>query len=131
MSLQPKHTLLHCVTISLEVWNIKENIDNGNLVRHLGIFNIPKTKTTPTNVIRSLQNITNLARTLDLSSKMCTVNKTISQAQVQNILKICFIKQYLFSGMVRCECCESLMSCETQVKYENHFYNYLKCNKIR
>ena len=107
---------------------------------------------------------------------MCTVNKTISSAQVQNILKNPFYigyfinkgktykhnyprlidenlfrivqetmegrkrapsklyygdKQYLFSGMVRCGCCGSLMTCETKVKDENHSYNYLKCNKLR
>jgi site-specific DNA recombinase len=107
---------------------------------------------------------------------MCTVNKTISRAQVQNILKNPFYigyfinkgktykhnyprlidedlfrivqdtmegrkrapsklyygdKQYLFTGLVRCGCCGSLMTCETKVKDENHSYNYLKCNKLR
>ena len=162
----------------------------------VGYLNIPKTKTTPADIVidsdrapkvkrlfeeyakggRTLQDITNLARVLGLSSKMCTVNKTISRAQVQNILKNPFYmgyfinkgktykhnyprlidenlfrivqetmegrkrapsklyygdKQYLFSGMVRCGCCGSLMTCETKVKDENHSYNYLKCNKLR
>ena len=103
-------------------------------------------------------------------------NKTISRAQVQNILKNPFYigyfinkgktykhnyprlideelfrivqdtmegrkrapsklyygdKQYIFTGLVRCGCCGSLMTCETKVKDENHSYNYLKCNKLR
>ena len=40
-------------------------------------------------------------------------------------------KQYLFSGLVRCGCCGSLMTCETKVKDDKHSYNYLKCNKLR
>ena len=125
---------------------------------------------------RTLQDITNLARTLGLCSKMCTVKKTISRAQVQNILKNTFYigyfkqkgkvykhnyplfidedlfrivqdtmedrkrapsklyygdKQYIFSGLVRCGCCGSLMTCETKVKDDKHSYNYLKCNKLR
>lgn len=40
-------------------------------------------------------------------------------------------KQYIFTGLVRCGCCGSLMTCETKVKDENHSYNYLKCNKLR
>lgn len=123
-----------------------------------------------------MQDITNLARTLGLSSKMCRVNKTISRAQVQNILKNTFYigyftqkgkvykhpyplfidkelfqivqdtmegrkrapsklyygdKQYIFTGLVRCGCCGSLMTCETKVKDDKHSYNYLKCNKLR
>lgn len=162
----------------------------------VGYLNIPKTKTTPADIIidpdrapkvkrlfeeyakggRTLQDITNLARTLGLYSKMCRVNKTISRAQVQNILKNTFYigyfkqkgkvykhhyprfideelfhivqnvmegrkrapsklyygdKQYIFSGLVRCGCCGSLMTCETKVKDEKHSYNYLKCNKLR
>ena len=125
---------------------------------------------------RTLQDITNLARTLGLSSKMCRVNKTISRAQIQNILKNTFYigyftqkgkvykhnyplfidedlfrivqdtiegrkrapsklyygdKQYIFTGLVRCGCCGSLMTCETKVKDDKHSYNYLKCNKLR
>lgn len=162
----------------------------------VGYLNVSKTKTTPADIIideerapkvkrlfeeyakggRTLQDITNLARTLGLYSKMCTVNKTISRAQVQNILKNTFYigyftqkgkvykhnyplfidedlfrivqdtmegrkrapsklyygdKQYIFSGLVRCGCCGSLMTCETKVKDANHSYNYLKCNKLR
>lgn len=162
----------------------------------VGYLNISKTKTTAADIVidgerapkvkrlfeeyakggRTLQDITNLARTMGLCSKMCTVNKTISRAQVQNILKNPFYigyfinkgktykhnyprlideelfrivqdtmegrkrapsklyygdKQYLFSGLVRCGCCGSLMTCETKVKDENHSYNYLKCNKLR
>ncbi len=162
----------------------------------VGYLNVPKTKTTSADIIidpdrapkvkrlfeeyakggRTLQDITNLARTLGLCSKMCTVKKTISRAQVQNILKNTFYigyftqkgkvykhhyplfidedlfrivqetmegrkrapsklyygnKQYIFSGLVRCGCCGSLMTCETKVKDENHSYNYLKCNKLR
>ena len=162
----------------------------------VGYLNISKTKTTAADIIideerapkvkrlfeeyakggRTLQDITNLARTLGLSSKMCRVNKTISRAQVQNILKNPFYigyfinkgktykhnyprlideelfrivqdtmegrkrapsklyygdKQYIFTGLVRCGCCGSLMTCETKVKDENHSYNYLKCNKLR
>ena len=41
-----------------------------------------------------MQDITNLARTLGLCSKMCTVKKTISRAQVQNILKNTFYIGY-------------------------------------
>lgn len=37
----------------------------------------------------------------------------------------------IFTGLVRCGCCGSLMTCETKVKDENHSYNYLKCNKLR
>lgn len=111
-----------------------------------------------------------------ISSKMCRVNKTISRAQVQNILKNTFYigyftqkgkvykhpyplfidkelfqlvqdtmagrkrapsklyygdKQYIFTGLVRCGCCGSLMTCETKVKDDKHSYNYLKCNKLR
>lgn len=107
---------------------------------------------------------------------MCRVNKTISRAQVQNILKNTFYigyftqkgkvykhpyplfidkelfqivqdtmegrkrapsklyygdKQYIFTGLVRCGCCGSLMTCETKVKDDKHSYNYLKCNKLR
>ena len=107
---------------------------------------------------------------------MCRVNKTISRAQVQNILKNTFYigyftqkgkvykhpyplfidkelfqivqdtmegrkrapsklyygdKQYVFTGLVRCGCCGSLMTCETKVKDDKHSYNYLKCNKLR
>lgn len=107
---------------------------------------------------------------------MCRVNKTISRAQVQNILKNPFYigyfinkgktykhnyprlideelfrivqdtmegwkrapsklyygdKQYLFTSLVKCGCCGSMMTCETKVKDENHSYNYLKCNKLR
>ena len=40
-------------------------------------------------------------------------------------------KQYVFTGLVRCGCCGSLMTCETKVKDEKHSYNYLKCNKLR
>lgn len=40
-------------------------------------------------------------------------------------------KQYIFSGLVRCGCCGSLMTCETKVKDDKHSYNYLKCNKLR
>ena len=125
---------------------------------------------------RTLQDITNLARTLGLCSKMCRINKTISRAQIQNILKNPFYigyfinkgttykhnyprlidedlfrivqdtmegrkrapsklyygdKQYLFTGLVRCGCCGSLMTCETKVKDDKHSYNYLKCNKLR
>ena len=40
-------------------------------------------------------------------------------------------KQYIFTGLVRCGCCGSLMTCETKVKDEKHSYNYLKCNKLR
>lgn len=162
----------------------------------VGYLNISKTKSTPANIIideerapkvkrlfeeyakggRTLQDITNLARTLGLSSKMCRVNKTISRAQVQNILKNTFYigyftqkgkvykhpyplfidkelfqivqdtmegrkrapsklyygdKQYIFTGLVRCGCCGSLMTCETKVKDDKHSYNYLKCNKLR
>ena len=162
----------------------------------VGYLNVPKTKTTSADIIidpdrapkvkrlfeeyakggRTLQDITNLARTLGLCSKMCTVKKTISRAQVQNILKNPFYigyfinkgktykhnyprlidedlfrivqdtmegrkrapsklyygdKQYIFSGLVRCGCCGSLMTCETKVKDEKHSYNYLKCNKLR
>lgn len=162
----------------------------------VGYLNIPKTKTTPADIIidpdrapkvkrlfeeyakggRTLQDITNLARTLGLCSKMCTVNKTISRAQVQNILKNTFYigyftqkgkvykhhypkfidedlfrivqdtmegrkrapsklyygdKQYVLTGLVRCGCCGSLMTCETKVKDDKHSYNYLKCNKLR
>lgn len=162
----------------------------------VGYLNISKTKSTPANIIideerapkvkrlfeeyakggRTLQDITNLARTLGLSSKMCRVNKTISRAQVQNILKNTFYigyftqkgkvykhnyplfidenlfrivqdtmegrkrapsklyygdKQYVFTGLVRCGCCGSLMTCETKVKDDKHSYNYLKCNKLR
>ena len=113
---------------------------------------------------------------LRLSSKMCRVNKTISRAQIQNILKNTFYigyfkqkgkvykhnyplfidenlfrivqdtmegrkrapsklyygdKQYVFTGLVRCGCCGSLMTCETKVKDDKHSYNYLKCNKLR
>ena len=162
----------------------------------VGYLNVSKTKTTPADIIideerapkvkrlfeeyakggRTLQDITNLARTLGLCSKMCTVKKTISRAQVQNILKNTFYigyftqkgkvykhhyprfideelfhivqnvmegrkrtpsklyygdKQYIFSGLVRCGCCGSLMTCETKVKDDKHSYNYLKCNKLR
>lgn len=162
----------------------------------VGYLNVPKTKTSPADIIidpdrapkvrrlfeeyakggRTLQDITNLARTLGLCSKMCTVKKTISRAQVQNILKNTFYigyfkqkgkvykhnyplfidedlfrivqdtmedrkrapsklyygdKQYIFSGLVRCGCCGSLMTCETKVKDDKHSYNYLKCNKLR
>lgn len=162
----------------------------------VGYLNISKTKTTAADIIidperapkvkrlfeeyakggRTLQDITNLARTMGLCSKMCTVNKTISRAQVQNILKNPFYigyfinkgktykhnyplfidedlfrivqdtmegrkrapsklyygdKQYLFTGLVKCGCCGSMMTCETKVKDENHSYNYLKCNKLR
>ena len=162
----------------------------------VGYLNVSKTKTTPADIIideerapkvkrlfeeyakggRTLQDITNLARTLGLYSKMCTVNKTISSAQVQNILKNTFYigyftlkgkvykhhyprfideelfhivqnvmegrkrapsklyygdKQYIFTGLVRCGCCGSLMTCETKVKDAKHSYNYLKCNKLR
>lgn len=107
---------------------------------------------------------------------MCKVKKTISRAQVQNILKNTFYigyftqkgkvykhhyprlidedlfrivqnvmegrkrapsklyygdKQYLFTGLVKCGCCGSMMTCETKVKDEKHSYNYLKCNKLR
>ena len=162
----------------------------------VGYLNVKKTDKTPADIIideerapkvkrlfeeyakggRTLQDITNLARTLGLYSKMCKVNKTISRAQVQNILKNPFYigffnqkkkvythhyprlidedlfrivqntmkgrkrapsklyygnKQYLFSGLVSCGCCGSLMTCETKVKDEKHSYNYLKCNKLR
>ena len=162
----------------------------------VGYLNISKTRTTSADIIideerapkvkrlfeeyakggRTLQDITNLARTLGLSSKMCRVNKTISRAQVQNILKNTFYigyftqkgkvykhpyplfidkelfqlvqdtmegrkrapsklyygdKQYIFTGLVRCGCCGSLMTCETKVKDDKHSYNYLKCNKLR
>lgn len=162
----------------------------------VGYLNVSKTDKTPANIIideerapkvkrlfeeyakggRTLQDITNLARTLGLYSKMCTVNKTISRAQVQNILKNTFYigyftqkgkvykhhyprlideelfqivqnvmegrkrapsklyygdKQYVLTGLVRCGCCGSLMTCETKVKDANHSYNYLKCNKLR
>ena len=162
----------------------------------VGYLNVSKTKTTPADIIideerapkvkrlfeeyakggRTLQDITNLARTLGLYSKMCTVNKTISRAQVQNILKNTFYigyftqkgkvykhhyprfideelfhivqnvmegrkrapsklyygdKQYIFTGLVRCGCCGSLMTCETKVKDAKHSYNYLKCHKLR
>ncbi len=162
----------------------------------VGYLNISKTDKTPADIIideerapkvkrlfeeyakggRTLQDITNLARTLGLYSKMCTVNKTISRAQVQNILKNTFYigyftqkgkvykhhyprfideelfhivqnvmegrkrapsklyygdKQYVLTGLVRCGCCGSLMTCETRVKDEKHSYNYLKCNKLR
>lgn len=162
----------------------------------VGYLNISKTKTTLANIVidkdrapkvkrlfeeyakgsRTLQDITNLARTLGLCSQMCTVNKTISRAQVQNILKNTFYigyftqknkvykhpyprlidedlfrivqktmegrkrapsklyygdKQYIFSGLVKCGCCGSMMTCETKVKDEKHSYNYLKCNKLR
>lgn len=40
-------------------------------------------------------------------------------------------KQYVLTGLVRCGCCGSLMTCETRVKDEKHSYNYLKCNKLR
>lgn len=40
-------------------------------------------------------------------------------------------KQYIFTGLVRCGCCGSLMTCETKVKDDKHSYNYLKCNKLR
>ena len=40
-------------------------------------------------------------------------------------------KQYVLTGLVRCGCCGSLMTCETKVKDANHSYNYLKCNKLR
>ena len=162
----------------------------------VGYLNVSKTKTTPADIIidpdrapkvkrlfeeyakggRTLQDITNLARTLGLCSKMCRVNKTISRAQVQNILKNTFYigyftqkgkvykhnyplfidedlfrivqdtmegrkrapsklyygdKQYVFTGLVKCGCCGSLMTCETKVKDDKHSYNYLKCNKLR
>ena len=162
----------------------------------VGYLNISQTKTTPADIVideerapkvkrlfeeyakggRTLQDITNLARTMGLSSKMCRVNKTISRAQIQNILKNTFYigyftqkgkvykhnyplfidedlfrivqdtmegrkrapsklyygdKQYVFTGLVRCGCCGSLMTCETKVKDEKHSYNYLKCNKLR
>ena len=162
----------------------------------VGYLNISKTKTTAADIVideerapkvkrlfeeyakggRTLQDITNLARTMGLSSKMCRVNKTISRAQIQNILKNTFYigyftqkgkvykhnyplfidedlfrivqdtmegrkrapsklyygdKQYVFTGLVRCGCCGSLMTCETKVKDEKHSYNYLKCNKLR
>ncbi len=35
------------------------------------------------------------------------------------------------TGLVRCGCCGSLMTCETKVKDDKHSYNYLKCNKLR
>lgn len=41
------------------------------------------------------------------------------------------LSYYIFTGLVRCGCCGSLMTCETKVKDENHSYNYLKCNKLR
>lgn len=162
----------------------------------VGYLNISKTKTTPADIVideerapkvkrlfeeyakggRTLQDITNLARTLGLYSKMCKVKKTISRAQVQNILKNTFYigyftqkgkvykhhyprlideelfqlvqdtmegrkrapsklyygnKQYLFTGLVKCGCCGSMMTCETKIKDEKHSYNYLKCNKLR
>lgn len=162
----------------------------------VGYLNVSKTQNTPADIIidpdrapkvkrlfeeyakggRTLQDITNLAHTLGLYSKMCRVSKTISRAQVQNILKNTFYigcfkqkgkvykhnyplfidkelfqivqdvmegrkrapsklyygdKQYLFSGLVRCGCCGSLMTCETKVKDDKHSYNYLKCNKLR
>ena len=40
-------------------------------------------------------------------------------------------KQYILTGLVRCGCCGSLMTCETKVKDDKHSYNYLKCNKLR
>ena len=40
-------------------------------------------------------------------------------------------KQYMFTGLIRCGCCGSMMTCETKVKDENHKYIYLKCNKLR
>ena len=40
-------------------------------------------------------------------------------------------KQYVLTGLVKCGCCGSLMTCETKVKDEKHSYNYLKCNKLR
>lgn len=80
----------------------------------VGYLNISKTKTNLADVVideerapkvkrlfeeyakggRTLQDITNLARTLGLYSKMCRVNKTISRAQVQNILKNTFYIGY-------------------------------------
>lgn len=80
----------------------------------VGYLNISKTKTTPADIVideerapkvkrlfeeyakggRTLQDITNLARALGLSSKMCRVNKTISRAQIQNILKNTFYIGY-------------------------------------
>lgn len=68
----------------------------------VGYLNVPKTKTSPADIIidpdrapkvrrlfeeyakggRTLQDITNLARTLGLCSKMCTVKKTISRASI-------------------------------------------------
>ncbi len=162
----------------------------------VGYLNVPKTDKTPADIVidpdrapkvkrlfeeyakggRTLQDITNLARSLGLCSKMCTVNKTISRAQVRNILKNPFYigyfinkgktykhnyplfidkelfqivqdmmagrkrapsklyygdKEYILSGLVRCGCCGSLMTCETKVKDDKHSYNYLKCNKLR
>lgn len=162
----------------------------------VGYLNISRTKNTPADIIideerapkvkrlfeeyakggRTLQDITNLARSMGLYSKMCRVKKTISRAQVQNILKNPFYagsfknkgktykhnyerlidkelfdlvqdvmegrkrapsklyygdKQYIFTGLVKCGCCGSMMTCETKVKDENHSYVYLKCNKLR
>ena len=113
---------------------------------------------------------------MGLYSKMCRVNKTISRAQIRNILKNPFYigyfynkgkiyqhnykhlidkdlfeivqdimegrkrapsklfygeKQYVLTGLVRCGCCGSLMTCETKTKDEKYSYNYIKCNKLR
>lgn len=142
----------------------------------IGYLNISKTKNTPANIIidpdrgpkvkklfeeyakggRTLQDITNLARSMNLYSKMSTVKKTISRSQIQCILKNPFYigyminkgkkykhnyehlidddlfklvqetmsgrkrapnkqfygeKQYVFTGLVHCGCCGSLMTC--------------------
>ena len=162
----------------------------------VGYLNISRTKNTQADIIideerapkvkrlfeeyakggRTLQDITNLARSMGLYSKMCSVNKTISRAQVQKILKNPFYigyfynlgkiyqhhyehlidkelfeivqdvmegrkrapsklfygeKQYVLSGLVRCGCCGSLMTCETRTKDEKHSYNYIKCNHLK
>ena len=40
-------------------------------------------------------------------------------------------KQYVFTGLVRCGCCDSLMTCETRTKPSGKSYVYLKCNSLR
>jgi len=162
----------------------------------VGYLNISRTKNTQADIIideerapkvkrlfeeyakggRTLQDITNLARSMGLYSKMCRVKKTISRAQVRNILKNPFYigffinkgkiyqhhyehlidkelfeivqdvmegrkrapshlyygdKQYILTGLVKCGCCGSLMTCETKVKDAKHSYNYIKCNHLK
>ena len=83
----------------------------------VGYLNISKTNTTPADIIldpdrapkvkrlfeeyakggRTLQDITNLARSMGLYSKMCRVKKTISRAQVRNILRNPFYIGYFYN----------------------------------